>query len=71
MRKLGENNVKETDVGALAPVTIGGAICQMPVSEPAPVLATVEAEVEVSFEGSDPDAQAILLLMSYLQLCRN
>ena len=47
MRNLGENNVKETDVGALAPATIGGTIWQAPVSGPAPV----EAEVEVSFEG--------------------
>ena len=59
MRNLGENEVKETDVGALASATIGGTMCQAPVSGPAPVSATVEAEVEVSFEGSDPEAQAI------------
>ena len=64
MRNLGENDVKETGVavGALASATNGGTICQAPaVSGPAPGPATVEAEVEVSFEGSAPDAQVILL----------
>ena len=49
------------DVGALAPATIGGTICQAPVSGPAPVSATVGAEVEASIEGSALEAQAIIL----------
>ena len=46
MRNLGENYVKEIVVGDLASATIGGTICQAPVSGPAPVPATVEAEFE-------------------------
>ena len=65
MRNLGEYDVNGTDDGNLASATIGGTECQAPVSGPAPVTATVGAEVVVSIEGADPEAQTITLQLTF------